>query len=93
MYPGQPLVRLKQNHNPHNLLVNFNGEGLLIYMLELLTIFIFIVIHTIFIPIFMTLLLYAPFSMVGRNIILASHLSYHLKTSISILNLIMISEI
>lgn len=27
MYPGQPLVRLKQNHNPHNLLVNFNGEG------------------------------------------------------------------
>ncbi|KAM5566198.1 endoribonuclease Dicer [Rosa sericea] len=27
MYPGQPLLRLKQNHNPHNLLVNFNGEG------------------------------------------------------------------
>ncbi|XP_050366617.1 endoribonuclease Dicer homolog 3a-like [Argentina anserina] len=27
MYPGQPLLRLKQNHNPHNLLVNFIGGG------------------------------------------------------------------
>ncbi|XP_050268142.1 endoribonuclease Dicer homolog 3a isoform X1 [Quercus robur] len=27
MYPGQPLVRLKQSHNPHNLLVNFDEEG------------------------------------------------------------------
>ncbi|XP_018503569.2 endoribonuclease Dicer homolog 3a isoform X1 [Pyrus x bretschneideri] len=27
LYPGQPLLRLKQSHNPHNLLVNFNGEG------------------------------------------------------------------
>ncbi|XP_057957753.1 endoribonuclease Dicer homolog 3a [Malania oleifera] len=27
MYPGQPLLLLKQSHNPHNLLVNFNGEG------------------------------------------------------------------
>ncbi|XP_009363041.2 endoribonuclease Dicer homolog 3a-like isoform X1 [Pyrus x bretschneideri] len=26
-YPGQPLLQLKQSHNPHNLLVNFNGEG------------------------------------------------------------------
>ncbi|CAL8995994.1 unnamed protein product [Prunus brigantina] len=26
-YPGQPLLRLKQSHNPHNLLVNFSGEG------------------------------------------------------------------
>ncbi|KAL6211625.1 hypothetical protein ACLB2K_016848 [Fragaria x ananassa] len=25
-YPGQPLLRLKQSHNPHNLLLNFNGE-------------------------------------------------------------------
>uniref|UniRef100_A0A2N9FHP3 Uncharacterized protein n=1 Tax=Fagus sylvatica TaxID=28930 RepID=A0A2N9FHP3_FAGSY len=27
IYPGQPLLRLKQSHNPHNLLVNFNEEG------------------------------------------------------------------
>ncbi|XP_028797129.1 endoribonuclease Dicer homolog 3a-like [Neltuma alba] len=27
MYPGQPLLRLKQSHNPHNLLVNFRREG------------------------------------------------------------------
>ncbi|XP_054779849.1 endoribonuclease Dicer homolog 3b-like [Prosopis cineraria] len=27
MYPGQPLLRLKQSHNPHNLLVNFRSEG------------------------------------------------------------------
>lgn len=26
MYPGQPLLRLKQSHNPHNLL---GAEGLL----------------------------------------------------------------
>ncbi|KAL5783548.1 hypothetical protein ACOSP7_008577 [Xanthoceras sorbifolium] len=26
-HPGQPLLRLKQSHNPHNLLVNFNDEG------------------------------------------------------------------
>ncbi|KAL6213497.1 hypothetical protein ACLB2K_012944 [Fragaria x ananassa] len=25
-YPGQPLLRLKQSHSPHNLLLNFNGE-------------------------------------------------------------------
>ncbi|XVF48783.1 hypothetical protein PTKIN_Ptkin03bG0216400 [Pterospermum kingtungense] len=27
-HPGQPLLLLKQSHNPHNLLVNFNDEGL-----------------------------------------------------------------
>uniref|UniRef100_A0A3N7G640 Uncharacterized protein n=1 Tax=Populus trichocarpa TaxID=3694 RepID=A0A3N7G640_POPTR len=27
MHPGQPLLRLKQSHNPHNHLVNFNDEG------------------------------------------------------------------
>ncbi|XP_059458543.1 endoribonuclease Dicer homolog 3 [Corylus avellana] len=27
IYPGQPLLRLKQSHNPHNLLVNFDDEG------------------------------------------------------------------
>lgn len=27
MYPGQPLLLLKQSHNAHNLLVNFNDEG------------------------------------------------------------------
>ncbi|KAM6559383.1 hypothetical protein CsatA_028622 [Cannabis sativa] len=27
MYPNQPLLRLKQSHNPHNLLVNFSDEG------------------------------------------------------------------
>ncbi|KAG6677776.1 endoribonuclease Dicer homolog 3a isoform X1 [Carya illinoinensis] len=27
MYPGQPLLQLKQSHNPHNLLVNFGDEG------------------------------------------------------------------
>ncbi|XVE70817.1 hypothetical protein DITRI_Ditri10aG0101000 [Diplodiscus trichospermus] len=27
-YPEQPLLLLKQSHNPHNLLVNFNDEGL-----------------------------------------------------------------
>ncbi|KAK8291997.1 hypothetical protein V6Z11_D06G092800 [Gossypium hirsutum] len=26
-HPGQPLMLLKQSHNPHNLLVNFNDEG------------------------------------------------------------------
>ncbi|XP_022132011.1 endoribonuclease Dicer homolog 3a isoform X2 [Momordica charantia] len=26
-YPQQPMLRLKQSHNPHNLLVNFNDEG------------------------------------------------------------------
>ncbi|KAK2645038.1 hypothetical protein Ddye_020233 [Dipteronia dyeriana] len=26
-HPEQPLLRLKQSHNPHNLLVNFNDEG------------------------------------------------------------------
>ncbi|XP_044463559.1 endoribonuclease Dicer homolog 3-like [Mangifera indica] len=26
-HPGQPLLRLKQSHNAHNLLVNFNEEG------------------------------------------------------------------
>ncbi|XVE97781.1 hypothetical protein REPUB_Repub03eG0048300 [Reevesia pubescens] len=26
-HPGQPLLLLKQSHNPHNLLVNFNDEG------------------------------------------------------------------
>ncbi|KAK7395386.1 hypothetical protein VNO78_15942 [Psophocarpus tetragonolobus] len=26
-YPGQPLLRLKQSHNPHNLLVKFNGNA------------------------------------------------------------------
>ncbi|KAI4379952.1 hypothetical protein MLD38_006189 [Melastoma candidum] len=26
MYPGQPLLRLKQSHNPHNLLTDFNEE-------------------------------------------------------------------
>nr|AUH15439.1 dicer-like 3 protein [Dimocarpus longan] len=26
-HPGQPLLRLKQSHNPHNLLVNFHDEG------------------------------------------------------------------
>ncbi|XP_060673707.1 endoribonuclease Dicer homolog 3a isoform X2 [Ziziphus jujuba] len=26
-YPNQPLLRLKQSHNPHNLLVNFSDEG------------------------------------------------------------------
>ncbi|KAG6599127.1 Endoribonuclease Dicer-like 3a, partial [Cucurbita argyrosperma subsp. sororia] len=26
-YPQQPLLRLKQSHNPHNLLVNFKDEG------------------------------------------------------------------
>lgn len=31
-HPGQPLLRLKQSHNAHNLLVNFNDEGWL--MLE-----------------------------------------------------------
>lgn len=36
MYPGQPLLQLKQSHNPHNLLVNFEEEGLLICMLEFL---------------------------------------------------------
>ncbi|KAL3566321.1 hypothetical protein D5086_031736 [Populus alba] len=30
MHPGQPLLRLKQSHNPHNHLVNFNDEGLLV---------------------------------------------------------------
>nr|POF01599.1 endoribonuclease dicer like 3 [Quercus suber] len=28
MHPGQPLLQLKQSHNPHNLLVNFNEEDL-----------------------------------------------------------------
>ena len=28
MHPGQPLLLLKQSHNAHNLLVNFNDEGL-----------------------------------------------------------------
>ncbi|KAI9112330.1 hypothetical protein K1719_016853 [Acacia pycnantha] len=28
MYPGQPLLRLKQSHNPHNLLVDFRSEGI-----------------------------------------------------------------
>lgn len=37
IYPGQPLLRLKQSHNPHNLLVNFGDEGLLICMLEFVT--------------------------------------------------------
>ncbi|CAK7352744.1 unnamed protein product [Dovyalis caffra] len=27
MHPAQPLFRLKQSHNPHNHLVNFNDEG------------------------------------------------------------------
>ncbi|KAM4077934.1 hypothetical protein ACJW30_12G177800 [Castanea mollissima] len=27
MYPEQPLLRLKQSHNPHNLLKNFNGTS------------------------------------------------------------------
>lgn len=27
MHPGQPLLRLKQSHNPHNHLVNYNDEG------------------------------------------------------------------
>ncbi|KAL9442075.1 hypothetical protein AB3S75_020560 [Citrus x aurantiifolia] len=27
IHPGQPLLRLKQSHNPHNLLVNFNDGG------------------------------------------------------------------
>lgn len=27
-HPGQPLLLLKQSHNAHNLLVNFNDEGL-----------------------------------------------------------------
>lgn len=27
IYPGQPLLRLKQSHNAHNLLVDFNDEG------------------------------------------------------------------
>ncbi|KAM7275451.1 hypothetical protein ACFE04_017317 [Oxalis oulophora] len=27
MYPKQPLLRLKQSHNPHNLLVDFDSEG------------------------------------------------------------------
>ncbi|RDX92252.1 Endoribonuclease Dicer-like 3, partial [Mucuna pruriens] len=27
MYPGQPLLRLKQSHNPHNLLVKFSGDA------------------------------------------------------------------
>ncbi|CAI0401304.1 unnamed protein product [Linum tenue] len=26
-HPRQPMLRLKQNHNPHNLLVDFNDEG------------------------------------------------------------------
>ncbi|KAJ0091009.1 hypothetical protein Patl1_13738 [Pistacia atlantica] len=26
-HPGQPMLRLKQSHNAHNLLVNFNDEG------------------------------------------------------------------
>lgn len=30
-HPGQPLLLLKQSHNPHNLLVNFNDEGLSIF--------------------------------------------------------------
>ena len=29
------IFHIKQDHNPHNLLVNFNEEGLLIWMLEL----------------------------------------------------------
>lgn len=37
IHPGQPLLRLKQSHNPHNLLVNFNDGGWL--LLELLTLF------------------------------------------------------
>lgn len=35
MHPGQPLLRLKQSHNPHNHLVNFNDEGLLVCVLEI----------------------------------------------------------
>ena len=31
-HPGQPLLRLKQSHNPHNLLLNFHEEGQLIVM-------------------------------------------------------------
>lgn len=27
-YPGQPLLRLKQSHNPYNLLVNFVEKGM-----------------------------------------------------------------
>lgn len=35
MHPGQPLLRLKQSHNPHNHLVNFNDEGLLVCVFEI----------------------------------------------------------
>lgn len=41
IYPGQPLLRLKQSHNAHNLLVDFNDEGLLSCKLEPLIIYNF----------------------------------------------------
>ena len=31
-YPSQPLLRLKQSHNAHNLLVDFKEEGRINFM-------------------------------------------------------------
>lgn len=47
MYPEQPLLRLKQSHNPHNLLKNFNGEVCLLAFLKSVVI-IFLVYFAIY---------------------------------------------
>lgn len=54
MYPGQPLLLLKQSHNAHNLLVNFNDEGLFLCLNVMPMIyskdFIFFAPFEIFVP-------------------------------------------